>query len=166
MELQCSHDTQMIGLQAEISQLKFELTERCGQVEILNKNLDSLKFKCDMLMAEKDEMNAKVKTLVADLSSRDIQIGQMEEHLRSKHMENVELIAGSESVQKQVHELRLRVVELEKEVDRQRGELSAGAEEKREAIRQLCMSLDHYRSGYKELCQVFVQHKRHIVMAS
>ncbi|XP_057989901.1 protein NETWORKED 4B isoform X1 [Hevea brasiliensis] len=166
MELQLLHDTHRMGLEAEISQLKAEVGDRSGHVEILNKNLDNLKFKYDMLMAEKDGMNAKVNTLVADLSSRENQIGQMEEHLRHMHMENLELIAGSESVQKLVHELRLRAAELEKEVDKQKGELSAGAEEKREAIRQLCFSLDHYRSGYKELYEAFLQQKRHAVMAS
>jgi hypothetical protein len=65
-----------------------------------------------------------------------------------------------------VDELRLKVVELEKEVDGQRVELSAVAEEKRAAIRQLCFSLEHYRSGYKELREAFLGHKRHSVMAS
>lgn len=166
MELQLVHDTQNIRFQAEISQLKVELGDRSGQMEILNKNLDNLKFKYDMLVAKKDGMNAKVNTLIAEVSSRDNQIGQMEEHLQRMRMENVELIAGSENVQKLVHELRLRVVELEKEVDRQRGELSARADEKREAIRQLCISLDHYRNDYKELCQAFLQHKRYAVMTS
>ncbi|KAG8644808.1 hypothetical protein MANES_10G003500v8 [Manihot esculenta] len=159
-------DTQRVGFQAEISQLKEELSDRSGHVEILNKNLDNLKFKCDMLTAEKDGMNAKVNTLTAELSSRDIQIEQMKEQIWRMHVENLELIAGSESLQKLVHELRSRVAELEKEVDKQRGELRAGAEEKREAIRQLCISLDHYRSGYKELREAFLQKKRHAVMAS
>ncbi|KAG8644809.1 protein NETWORKED 4A [Manihot esculenta] len=166
MELQLLQDTQRVGFQAEISQLKEELSDRSGHVEILNKNLDNLKFKCDMLTAEKDGMNAKVNTLTAELSSRDIQIEQMKEQIWRMHVENLELIAGSESLQKLVHELRSRVAELEKEVDKQRGELRAGAEEKREAIRQLCISLDHYRSGYKELREAFLQKKRHAVMAS
>ncbi|EEF41594.1 Myosin heavy chain, embryonic smooth muscle isoform, putative [Ricinus communis] len=163
-DLQLVYDIQRIGLQGEISELKVELGDKGGHLEIVNKNLDSLKFKYDMVMAEKDGMNAKINTLIADLSSRDNEIGQMEERLRRIRIENAELIAGSESLQRTVNELRLRVVELEKEVDKQRGELSAGAEEKREAIRQLCFSLEHYRSGYKELCQAF--HKRHAVMAS
>ncbi|KAF2305785.1 hypothetical protein GH714_008182 [Hevea brasiliensis] len=126
------------------------------------------KFKVDVEENgdEKDGLNAKVNTLTADLSSQDNQIGQMDEHLWRMQMEILELIARSEIVQKLVDPLRSRVVELEKEVDKQRGELSAGAEQKREAIRQLCFSLDHYRSGYKELCVAFIQQKRHAVMAS
>lgn len=166
MELQLLHDTHRMGLEAESRQLKVELDDRNGRIEALNKNLDNLKFKYDMLVAEKGGLNAKVNKLTADLSSQDNQIGQMKEHLRHMHMENLERIAGSEELQKLVDELRLRAVELEKEVDKQRDELSAGAEEKREAIRQLCFSLDHYRSGYKELCEAFLQQKRHAVMAS
>ncbi|CAK7340007.1 unnamed protein product [Dovyalis caffra] len=166
MEMKHLHDAREIGLQGEISQLKVELIDRGGHVEVLNKNLDSLKFKYDMLMAEKDGMSAKVNTLIAEVNSRDNQIRQMEGHQQRLHAEHVELIAGSESSQKRVDELRLKVLELEKEVDRQRVELSAVAEEKREAIRQLCFSLEHYRSGYKELREAFLGHKRHAVMVS
>ncbi|KAG8651565.1 protein NETWORKED 4A isoform X2 [Manihot esculenta] len=166
MELQLLHDTHRMGLEAESRQLKVELDDRNGRIEALNKNLDNLKFKYDMLVAEKGGLNAKVNKLTADVSSQDKQIGQMKEHLRRMHMENLERIAGSEELQKLVDELRLRAVELEKKVDKQRDELCAGAEEKREAIRQLCFSLDHYRSGYKELCEAFLQQKRHAVMAS
>ncbi|WCJ20110.1 Kinase interacting (KIP1-like) family protein [Euphorbia peplus] len=158
--------SQILVLQGEISHLRVELGEKSVHVEILNKQLDTFKFKYDMLVAEKDGINAKVSTLIADVRLRGNQIGQMEEHLREKQMNIAELIAGSESLQKQQHVLRMRILELEREVDKQRVELSAGAEEKREAIRQLCFSLEHYRSGYKELCQAFVQHKRHAVMAS
>ncbi|XP_065872546.1 protein NETWORKED 4A-like [Euphorbia lathyris] len=169
MEFQLSLDTQLQGLQGEINQLRVELGDKSETVEILNKMLDTFKFKYDMLMAEKDEMKAKVNTLIAEVSSRDNRIGQMEENIRQEQMKNAELIAGSESFQKLEHELRMRIVELEREVDKQRGELSAGAEEKREAIRQLCFSLEYYRTEYKELCQAFGQqkrHKRNAVMAS
>lgn len=166
MQMKNLHDAQEIALQGEISQLKVELIDRGEHVEVLNKKFDSLKSKYDMLMAEKDGMSAKVNTLIADVNSRDNQIRQMEGHLQQLHTEHERLIAGSQSSRKLVDELRLKVVELEKEVDGQRVELSAVAEEKRAAIRQLCFSLEHYRSGYKELREAFLGHKRHSVMAS
>ncbi|KAI7999049.1 Protein NETWORKED 4B [Camellia lanceoleosa] len=63
-------------------------------------------------------------------------------------------------------ELRSRVRELEEEVEKQREVIIEGAEEKREAIRQLCFSLEHYRNGYHRLRQAFVRHKRFPVMAA
>ncbi|KAJ6422314.1 hypothetical protein OIU84_027298 [Salix udensis] len=166
IQLKNLNDAREIVLQGEISQLKMELSDRDGHVEVLNKDFDSLKFKYDMVMAEKDVMSAKVNTLIADVNSRDNQIRQMEGHLQKLHAENEELLAGSQSSRKLVDELRLEVVGLEKEVDRQRFEVSAVAEEKREAIRQLCFSLEHFRSGYKELREAFLEHNRHSVMAS
>ena len=65
-----------------------------------------------------------------------------------------------------VDEQRLKVEELEKEVDSQIVLISDGAEEKREVIRQLCFSLEHYRSWYQELRKAFIVHKQHAVLAS
>ncbi|KAB5512416.1 hypothetical protein DKX38_029444 [Salix brachista] len=166
IQLKNLNDAREIVLQGEISQLKVELSDRDGHVEVLNKDFDSLKFKYDMLMAEKDVMSATVNTLIADVNSRGNQIRQMEGHLQKLHAENEELVSGSQISRKLVDELRLEVVGLEKEVDRQRFEVSAVAEEKREAIRQLCFSLEHFRSGYKELREAFLEHNRHSVMAS
>ncbi|XP_050385084.1 protein NETWORKED 4B-like isoform X2 [Argentina anserina] len=157
---------QEIVLQGEISWLKVELAERGKHVEAVNKDFDKFKLKYDMLMAEKDELNARVQTLVANVSCRDDQIREMEGHLHRLHTEHEDLIAGSESAHKLVDELKLRVEELQEEVNRQRVVISDGAEEKREAIRQLCFSLEHYRSGYKELHQAFKGHKWQAVAAT
>ena len=166
MEITGLHEAQERGMQSEINQLKVEVCERGNCIEALNKIMDSLKLKYDMLMAEKDEINAKVNTLVAEARSRDNHIGQIEEHSRKLHMEHAELIAASESSRKLVDKLGFRVKELENEVDRQRMVILDAAEEKREAIRQLCFSLEHYRSGYQELRQAFLGYKRPAVMAA
>lgn len=166
MEIKGLYEAQERGMQSEINQLKVEVCERDNRIEALNKIMDSLKLKYDMLMAEKDEINAKVNTLVAEARSRDNHIGQIEEHSRKLHIEHVELIAASESSRKLVDKLGFRVKELENEVDRQRMVILDAAEEKREAIRQLCFSLEHYRSGYQELRQAFLGHKRPAVMAA
>ncbi|KAG6680828.1 hypothetical protein I3842_13G062300 [Carya illinoinensis] len=148
-----------IRLTGEIEQLKAEIVDRGDRIEILNKSLDGLKL-------ERDELNAKELTLTAEISSRDDQINQMDKHLQQYHKEHVELIAGIEGTNKLAEELRSRAKELEAEVERQRIVISEGAEEKREAIRQLCFSLEHYRNGYHMLRQAFIGQKRVPVLAS
>lgn len=165
-EMESLHAAQEMTLQGEINRLKVEVSERREHVEVLNKDFDRFKLNYDMLMVVKDGFSAKVNTLVANVSSRDNQIQEMERHFHQLHQRHEELIAGSESAQKLVEELKLRVEELQKEVDRQSVLISDGAEEKREVIRQLCFTLEHYRSGFQELRQAFVSHKRHVVMAA
>ncbi|XWS65626.1 hypothetical protein CRYUN_Cryun05aG0129900 [Craigia yunnanensis] len=165
MEIKDLYDIEEIRLQGQINQLKAELVEKGVHVEALNKNLDRLKLKYDMLMAEKDGVIAKVNTLVAEVSSRDLQIGQMEEHLQQLSMEHLQLISGSKHAKNLEDELILRIKDLEKEVDRQRIIILDVAEEKREVIRQLSFTLEHYRSGYKEFL-AFFKLKRQAVLAS
>ncbi|XP_040991931.1 protein NETWORKED 4A-like isoform X2 [Juglans microcarpa x Juglans regia] len=148
-----------IRLTGEIEQLKAEIVDRGDRIEILNKSLDGLKL-------ERDELNAKALTLTAEMSSRDDQINQMDKRLQQYHKEHAELIAGIEGTNKLAEELRSRAEELEAEVERQRVVISEGAEEKREAIRQLCFSLEHYRNGYHMLRQAFIGQKRVSVLAS
>ncbi|KAG2305905.1 hypothetical protein Bca52824_025653 [Brassica carinata] len=80
-------------------------------------------------------------SLRAELRSRDVQIEQMEEYLN-------QVCVKDKSV---VEELESRVEELENQVEKQRDVISEREEEKREAIRELCFSLDHYKSRYVEL---------------
>ncbi|TKY73961.1 NETWORKED 4A [Spatholobus suberectus] len=158
--------TQQMVLQGEISCLKEELDQRKHDVEAVNKEFDRHKHKYDMLMTEKYEANAKIDNLMAEASFRDNQIANMERELFQLRGEKAELISGSAATVSLVNELKLKVNELEKEVTRQNAVISDRAEEKREAIRQLCFSIEHYRNGYKELLQAFAGHKRHAVTAS
>ncbi|XP_077239310.1 protein NETWORKED 4B-like [Tasmannia lanceolata] len=153
-------------MQVHIDRLKTENTESGKCFEQLNHGFDELKLKYDMLMAERDELCAKVQSLVADANSRDDRIRQMEEHSHRLHIEHVELIAGSENARKLTRELQTKVKELEEEIARQRVSISEYAEEKREVIRQLCFSLEHYRDGYYQLRQALHGYKRPTVMAS
>ncbi|WMV19965.1 hypothetical protein MTR67_013350 [Solanum verrucosum] len=159
VEMKTLHEVQEIKWKAEIECLKMEINKKGEVVQGLNKDLDKLKLDYDTVVAEKDEEHAKVQTLGAEVMSRDIQIQEMENHLK-------QLIAGSESAQKSIEELRLKVEELQNEVERQTLVISDRAEEKREAIRQLCFSLEHYRIGYKELLQDCVQRRRHAVIGA
>lgn len=135
-------------LDSIINHLKAEIAERDGHTENLSKTLDALKL-------ERDELNAQVVVLKADVISRDDRIDQMDKHLHQLHMEHVELISGAEVAQKLVDELRSKAKDMEEEIERQRIEILQGAEEKREAIRQLCFSLEHYRNSYYRLRQAF-----------
>ncbi|KAK9124777.1 hypothetical protein Sjap_014379 [Stephania japonica] len=146
-------------MEMEMESLKSGMEERSKCIEELNKSLDALKIKYDMLMSERDELRARVTTLATELGTKD-------DHLHRLHLEHVELISGCEEASKLAERLGSKVKELEEEVETQRVLISDGAEEKREAIRQLCFSLEHYRNGYHQLRQAFQLYKRPAVFAS
>ncbi|KAG5233581.1 protein NETWORKED 4B [Salix suchowensis] len=111
----------------------------------INNHIEKLDKSLDVLKSERDELNVKVIALKAEVTSRDEQIDQMGKHLQQLHMEHVKLIG---------------VKDLEEEVERQRNVILERAEEKREAIRQLCLALEYYRNDYHARRQAFVGHKR------
>ncbi|CAK9134859.1 unnamed protein product [Ilex paraguariensis] len=86
--------------------------------------------------------------LRAEKSSNDDKIDQMNKHLHQLHIEHVELIVVAKVAHRVVEELRTRVKEPEEEIKRQRGLILEFVEEKRDAIKQLCFSLEHYKNGY------------------
>ncbi|VVB13297.1 unnamed protein product [Arabis nemorensis] len=139
-----------VKLQADIDALKTNLTSRDEHMEALNKDFDKHKLRYDMLMAEKDGVCAELDNLKAEMRTRDI---QMEEQLNQMRNTHTELVSVSGTAKNTVEELRAVVKGLEKQVELQRNVISEGEEEKREAIRQLCFSLDHYKSGYRQLLQ-------------
>ncbi|KAL3521331.1 hypothetical protein ACH5RR_019480 [Cinchona calisaya] len=165
VEMKGLYEAQEIRWHGDIEGLKVQLNEKHEIVESLNKYQDGLKLKYDMLMAEKDGLNAKVQTLGAELCSQENKILQLEGQLQQLQSQNGELIAASETAIKARDEVGLEVEKLENEVARQAAMISDRAEEKREAIRQLCFSLEHYRSGYQELRQAFVGQRRQAVIA-
>lgn len=150
----------------KIEQLKADTAESGDRINDLNKSLDALKLKHDTLMSERDELSARVHALISELSSRDDQKIQMDKYLHQLRIEQAELVAGAGDARRLVEELRSKAKQLEEEVERQKGLVSEAAEEKREAIRQLCFSLDHYRNGYNRLRQAFTVHKRPAVLTS
>ncbi|KAI8553677.1 hypothetical protein RHMOL_Rhmol05G0035100 [Rhododendron molle] len=127
----CLHEAQQNGLCNEVEQLKANIAERGKTVEALNKKLDVLKLKYDMLVVEKDGLDAKVQMLIAEMDSRDKQIKRLDEDTRQMLIECVELTIGSESAEELVDELRVRVGELEKEVGKQRIVISDRARRKK-----------------------------------
>ncbi|CAA7032002.1 unnamed protein product [Microthlaspi erraticum] len=139
---------------AELNALKTDLASRDDHIKALNKDFDKHKLRYDMLMAEKDGVCAELDNVKAEMRSRDIQIEQMEEQLNRMRYEQTELVSESGIAKNTVEELRAMAKELEKQAELQRKVISEGEEEKREAIRQLCFSLDHYKSGYRQLLRL------------
>ncbi|EYU46027.1 hypothetical protein ABFS82_04G080100 [Erythranthe guttata] len=137
---------------SQIDDLKADLAEKNEIIEGLKKNIEDL--------------NTKIDALVVEVSSKDDHIDEMNKHLHQLHMEHVDLIGGAEVARKSIEELRWRIKELEREVEKKEEIIIEGAEEKREAIRQLCFSLEHYRNGYHRLRQAVVGHKGLPVIAS
>ncbi|KAJ4971006.1 hypothetical protein NE237_004105 [Protea cynaroides] len=155
------------SLEEEMDRLKVGIEKRGDDVEALNKDLEALKIKYEIVVTERDGLKATVEMAMEEVSCRDLRIEEMDEHLKRLHMEQVKLVMGAERGRKVVEELEKKVKKLEEEVERQRVAIANGAEEKREAIRQLCYSLDHYRNGYQQLRQAFIgRHKRFSVLAS
>ncbi|CAI9762306.1 unnamed protein product [Fraxinus pennsylvanica] len=162
-EMENMHEAREVSWQDEIERMTIELYEKNERVNTMNKDLDRLKLEFDKLRADKDDLNAKLHTLHAELSFRDKQVQETEDRLQQLHSENVQLRAESQNANKVTDKLRSRVEELGKEVERQRVLVLDRAEEKREAIRQLCFTIEHYRNLNEELRGAF---KRPAVMVS
>ncbi|KAJ0734752.1 putative protein Networked (NET), actin-binding (NAB) [Helianthus annuus] len=137
----------------ELRRMKIVKTDLEGEVE--------------KLKLENNELVVKVDELDLALTLKDDQIDGLGKHLDQLHLEHVEVVDRIEKSNKSIDELTFRSEELDKEVSRQEEVIKEQAEEKREVIRQLCFSLEHYRDGYQMMRQAFVGHnKRRTVMAS
>ncbi|GMH12798.1 hypothetical protein Nepgr_014639 [Nepenthes gracilis] len=140
-------------LNDEIEKLTAAIEAKRYQLESLNEDLVAFKLKYGSLMRERDELNAEVLMLSAEVGSKNNQIDQLDKQLEY-------LTATNEGTCKVAHELKLKVEGLKVQVEKQKVLILEGAEEKREAIRQLCFSLEHYRNGYHQLRQAFTGHKQ------
>ncbi|XP_073021090.1 protein NETWORKED 4A-like isoform X1 [Primulina eburnea] len=150
-------EEQEINRQVDTERVKAEIFKKKLFIDTLEKDLDGLKLKYDMLMSDKDGVNAKLHALNDDLSSRNNEIVLLESNVHRLQSENARLNADSETAKMLNTELESRIEELQKEVGQQRILITDGAEEKREAIRQLCFAIEHYRCGYKELASVLIR---------
>lgn len=150
-------EAKVIVLDNQTRQLEAERLRECDDkqklITALNGHLDDLKLKFDMLRAEKEEVSSKVDSLLNGIKSRD-------DHNQQLHHENAKLIMQIEETTEASSNLKWRLKELEDMVERQKVVIWDGAEGKREAIRQLCFSLEHYRDGYIQLRELLKGHKR------
>ncbi|KAG5404054.1 hypothetical protein IGI04_010173 [Brassica rapa subsp. trilocularis] len=143
---------EMSKLVEERSQVGEQLRELESHVRLITEEKagieEKLKGESEKLSVMKDESNV----LRDEIGKREEKIKEMEKHMKELHMEQVRL--------------RRRSSELAEEVERTRVAASEVADQKREAIRQLCMSLDYYKDGYERLWNVVAGHKRGVVLAS
>uniref|UniRef100_A0A9I9DLK3 NAB domain-containing protein n=1 Tax=Cucumis melo TaxID=3656 RepID=A0A9I9DLK3_CUCME len=146
-------------LNGEIKRLETTIVEKVECMEYFKNGLNDLE-------SERDQLQAEVVALKEKLRSKDKQVDDIRKHVGKLERERVELVSSIDKADKVAEKLRLREKELEGEVEKQRILIMEGAEEKREAIRQLCFSIEHYRSGYHMLREVFIGQKRVPVLAS
>ncbi|KAE9615100.1 putative protein Networked (NET), actin-binding (NAB) [Lupinus albus] len=140
------------ALKGEIELLKIDIETRDSSIKDFNVRLDDLKL-------ERDNLKIEVGSLKEEVNSRDCRIEQLDNDLNQLQMEHVQVNAGMEEAQRQVEELESKAKQLEEEVETQNAEIIERSEEKREAIRQLCFSVEHYRNNYNILLQHFKGHK-------
>jgi len=165
-----SLEDKLTTTEAQLEQLRAEKAETSlkseEQISELNETIADLEKKLELLSSEKSAVDNKMSILLIDVTTRDEKLKEMDSHLHQLHLEHVKLLQEADVARKAVSDLRARVCELEEEVEKQKLMISDSAEGKREAIRQLCFSLDHYRHGYEQLRQLLQGHKRPMVMAT
>nr|KAJ0222156.1 hypothetical protein LSAT_V11C200097240 [Lactuca sativa] len=157
--LKSCHSAKEDNWKTDLKRSKTEVMEKCELIDELN-------HKHDAVMSERDEVKAQLDNLRAEMCSRDNLIQELETRLSWLQGEHARVVSSFDTAQKFTKEVELKMVELEREVERQREVMSDRAEEKREVIRQLSFSLEHYMSGYKELRQAFVGNRRRVVLTS
>ncbi|KAD7480305.1 hypothetical protein R6Q59_009091 [Mikania micrantha] len=111
--LKSTHEAKEDKWNADIEKLKKELKEKCQSLDELNKKLETL-------ILERDGVDARLDTLRAEKCSRDNLVQEMETRLKSLQAERAEVLVTFKIVQKLKDELKLKVVELEQEVHRQK----------------------------------------------
>ena len=165
-----SLESKLTATEAQLEQLHVEKAEASLESEKhlshLIQTIAHLKTEIELLSSEKAAVENKVSVLLIDVTTRDEKLKEMDNHLHQLHLEHVKLIEEADIAWKDMSGLRSRVCELEEEIEKQKLIISDSAEGKREAIRQLCFSLDHYRHGYQQLRQLLQDHRRPVVMAT
>ncbi|XP_052156377.1 protein NETWORKED 4B-like [Oryza glaberrima] len=169
-EANASLEAKLASVEAELKQVYDEKANESlnseKEISRLNQELANVKTDLELLLSEKPLVDNKLTTLLTDITTRDETMKQMDDQLNQLQLEHSKLMAQANLARKSLSELHARVCELEKEVEMQKLVISESAEGKREAIRQLCFSLEHYRSGYQELRQLLHDQKRPLVMAT
>ncbi|CAN8247496.1 unnamed protein product [Cochlearia groenlandica] len=148
----------------EKAHIKGEMSKLLEEKSLLGEQLREMESHIRLITEEKAELEEKLRgesdeislmrdesnVLREEIKKREEKIKEMENHMKELHMEQVRL--------------RRRSSELGKEVERTRVAALEVAEQKREAIRQLCASLDYYRDEYERLLNVVAGHKRGLVL--
>ncbi|KAI3793140.1 hypothetical protein L1987_35755 [Smallanthus sonchifolius] len=129
------------------------------QLKNKSKSFDDLKRQLNNVRSERNRTCGKLETLKEERCSQDKLIQELETRLNTLQVEHERVVSSFENAEKLNDELTLKVVELEREVDRLREVISVITEEKIEVIKQLSFSLEHYMSNYKQLRQLYAANK-------
>ncbi|KAI3800040.1 hypothetical protein L1987_35347 [Smallanthus sonchifolius] len=129
------------------------------QLKNKSKSFDDLKRQLNTVRSERNRTCGKLETLEEERCSQDKLIQELETRLNTLQVEHERVVSSFENAEKLNNELTSKVVELEREVARQREVISVITEEKIEAIKQLSFSLEHYMSNYKQLRQLYAANK-------
>uniref|UniRef100_A0A7N0TH10 NAB domain-containing protein n=1 Tax=Kalanchoe fedtschenkoi TaxID=63787 RepID=A0A7N0TH10_KALFE len=184
VRVKCAHEAEEAIWKCEMKSLEAENMARGEAVETLNKFADALKLKhdtanarletvaaesshkdnviqqlnerIDQLISEKAQVNAEI----CNLRKEQETVRQLEVRAAQSQMALDRAISESDKLREWTDKLRLRVSEGEEELEEQRALVAECAESKREAIRQLCMTMEYYKSGYRELKEAVVGKKR------
>jgi chromosome segregation ATPase len=166
-------ENQISQLNETIATLNKELGLHANKILTINLQLDMQANEIVILSSELDKRASEILALNSQLElqaegkkSLEVKVKTMEDHLHELHLVHAKLITEIESVKREAVDFKGRVEELEIEVDRQNMVISENAEGKREAIRQLCMSVEYYRDGYCQLRKIIKGHRRHFVIVN
>lgn len=174
LELHASDtENQVSQLNETVTTLNKELSMRADEILALNSQLDKSTNEILTLNSQLNEraneilaLNSQLELHEEEKKSLEVKVKTMEVHLHELHLEHAKLITEIEAVKREAVDFKGRIKELEREVERQSMVISENAEGKREAIRQLCMSVEYYRDGYCQLREIIKGHKRHFVMVN
>ncbi|CAL5096866.1 unnamed protein product [Urochloa decumbens] len=169
-EANASLEDKLSSVAAELMQVYADKEEESlnneNQISVLNQDIADVRSRLELLSSEKAKVDDNLANMLADITIRDEKMKRMDDHLNQLQFEHAKLMAESDSARKSLSDVRARVSELEEEVEKQKLVILESAEGKREAIRQLCFSIEHYRSGYQQLRQLLQGHRRPLVMAT
>ncbi|KAK9756776.1 hypothetical protein RND81_01G120500 [Saponaria officinalis] len=136
---------------SKLGQVNTALEERLREWEVhcqsQETQLTKLKDEIEQLKSDISDKTRRVQVLESDLDEHKLKYESSESKVRAIEDEIVQMqqtIAEGEVNRKRAEELR-------EEVEQYKDLILEAAEGKREAIRQLCYSLEHYRIGYQQL---------------
>lgn len=147
-------------LEAAIAGQELSMEELRASVEGLAHERSLLESKIRDRDQAIEESSASVARSEAEILSLSEALASLRVKLASSEEEERRRLGEAEEAGRAAKWLSERVEALEREVESQRAVISDGAENKREAIRQLCFSLQHYRDGYNELRRALLDHRR------
>ena len=123
-----------------------------------------------LLRQEKESLEMEKKSLEAEKALLEETLREREEFIKEVgvnfHQEKCRLEMDELHLREKLDVYEEEKRKLEMELESERAVVLDVAEKKREAIRQLCFSLQHYRDGYNELRQALLVHQRPLSLVS